>query len=173
MLTLKWDQRFESAFLMRGVRNEPSPELMLVSPIFRDIPILLGRVRIPVRHPQPANRKPDQKEMPRIAIKSPEGRTSARAAHRCLSHSLADQWCGETGCGLDRAPAPASTGKVRICLSACAASRNTKVRKPSHLGSNCHPSPSGKASAALDNIGARGGAKGRRMAQYSRSYLTH
>ena len=27
---------------------------MLVSPIFRDLPILLGRVRIPVRHPQPA-----------------------------------------------------------------------------------------------------------------------
>jgi hypothetical protein len=40
--------------LKRGVRNEPSPELMLVSPIFRDLPILPGRVRIPVRHPQPA-----------------------------------------------------------------------------------------------------------------------
>src|SRR6266498_2710856 len=41
-------------------------------------------------------------------------------------------------------------------------SRNTSVRKPSHLGSNCQPSPPGKASAALDSIGASGGTKGRR-----------
>ena len=49
-----WDPEFESALLQRGVRNEPSPEVMLVSPIFGDLPILLGRVRIPVRHPPPA-----------------------------------------------------------------------------------------------------------------------
>jgi hypothetical protein len=48
------NRRFESISLQRGVRNEPSREVMLVSPIFRDLPILLGRVRIPVRHPQPA-----------------------------------------------------------------------------------------------------------------------
>ena len=29
------------------VRNEPSPEVMLVSPIFRDLPILLGRGGFP------------------------------------------------------------------------------------------------------------------------------
>src|SRR4029077_5225480 len=56
----------------------------------------------------------------------------------------------------------------RLCSRISSPSRNTSVRKPSHLGSNCHPSPPGKASAALDNMGARGGAKGRRMAQYSR-----
>jgi len=60
----------------------------------------------------------------------------------------------------------------RLCSRISSPSRNTSVRKPSHLGSNCHPSPPGKASAALDNIGARGGAKGRRMAQYSRRCLT-
>src|SRR5499427_3017371 len=59
----------------------------------------------------------------------------------------------------------------RLCSRISSPSRNTNVRKPSHLGSNCHPSPPGKASAALDNIGARGGAKGRRMAQYSRRCL--
>src|SRR5215469_15373829 len=59
----------------------------------------------------------------------------------------------------------------RLCSRISSPSRNTSVRKPSHLGSNCHPSPSGRASAALDNIGARGGAKGRRMAQYSRRCL--
>jgi hypothetical protein len=50
-LTGKAPYKFESASLQRGVRNEPSPEVMLVSPIFRDLPILLGRVRTPVRHP--------------------------------------------------------------------------------------------------------------------------
>ena len=60
----------------------------------------------------------------------------------------------------------------RLCSRISQPSRNASVRKPSHLGSNCHPSPPGKASAALDNIGARGGAKGRRMAQYSRRCLT-
>src|SRR3984893_3113897 len=51
----------------------------------------------------------------------------------------------------------------RLCSRISSPSRNTSVRKPSHLGSNCHPSPAGKASAARDNIGARGGAKGRRI----------
>ncbi len=37
------------------------------------------------------------------------------------------------------------------------------MRKPSHLGSNCHPSPPGRASAALDSMGASGGANGRDM----------
>ena len=50
--------------------------------------------------------------------------------------------------------------------------KNTGDGLLADLGSNCHPSPPGKASAALDNIGARGGAKGRRMAQYSRRCLT-
>src|SRR5947208_5247211 len=51
----------------------------------------------------------------------------------------------------------------RLCRRISSASRNTSVRKPSHLGSNCQPSPPGKASAALDSMGASGGAKGRRV----------
>jgi hypothetical protein len=78
---LKWDREFESAFLQRGVRNEPSPEVMLVSPIFRDLPILLGRVRIPVRHPHQQNRKPDQKEMPRIRATTRPHRYGETFAH--------------------------------------------------------------------------------------------
>src|SRR6185295_6291830 len=39
-------------------------------------------------------------------------------------------------------------------------SRKTSVRKPSHLGSNCQPSPAGSASAALESMGASGEAKG-------------
>src|SRR5437868_3474350 len=39
-------------------------------------------------------------------------------------------------------------------------SRKITLRKPSHFGSNSHPSPSGKASAAAESIGARGGSKG-------------
>jgi len=46
---------------------------MLVSPIFRDLPILLGRVRIPVRRPQPANRKPDQKGNAEDRHQEPQG----------------------------------------------------------------------------------------------------
>jgi hypothetical protein len=34
------------------------------------------------------------------------------------------------------------------------------------LGSNCHPAPPGKASAALDSIGSMGGANGRRMDRF-------
>src|SRR5262250_3036432 len=52
----------------------------------------------------------------------------------------------------------------RLCSTISPPSRNTSVRKPSHLGSNCQPSPPGKASAALDSMGASGGAKGRDMA---------
>src|SRR2546427_4022357 len=57
----------------------------------------------------------------------------------------------------------------RLCSRISSPSRNTRVRKPSHLGSNCHPSPPGRASAALDSMGASGGAKGRSMPQ---SYRT-
>ena len=39
-------------------------------------------------------------------------------------------------------------------------SRKTSVRNPSHFGSKSHPSPSGRASAALESIGASGGSKG-------------
>ena len=35
------------------------------------------------------------------------------------------------------------------------------VRKPSHLGSNSQPSPSGTASAALASMGSRGGESGK------------
>src|SRR2546426_11326605 len=51
----------------------------------------------------------------------------------------------------------------RLCNRISSPSRNTSVRKPSHLGSNCQPSPPGNASPALDSMGATGGAKGRRM----------
>src|SRR5439155_15844773 len=53
----------------------------------------------------------------------------------------------------------------RLCSTTSSPSRNTNVRKPSHLGSNCQPSPPGKASAALDSMGASGGAKGRRISR--------
>jgi len=73
------DRQFESCSLQRGVRNEPSPEVMLVSPIFRDLPILLGRVRIPVRHPQPAKSQAGPEgnaEDPRNHTSSPVWRDS-------------------------------------------------------------------------------------------------
>src|SRR5437868_14535649 len=41
-------------------------------------------------------------------------------------------------------------------------SRKTRVRNPSHFGSNSQPSPEGNSSAAADNIGSSGGSKGRR-----------
>ena len=44
-------------------------------------------------------------------------------------------------------------------------SLKTSVRKPSHLGSNCQPSPLGSSLAAVESIGSKGGAKGRRMTQ--------
>jgi hypothetical protein len=46
---------------------------MLVSPIFRDLPILLGRVRIPVRHPQPAKSQAG----PEGNAEDPRNRTSS------------------------------------------------------------------------------------------------
>ena len=52
----------------------------------------------------------------------------------------------------------------RLCSRISSPSRNTSVRKPSHFGSNCHPSPPGRPSAALDNMGASGGANGKRTA---------
>ena len=51
----------------------------------------------------------------------------------------------------------------RLCSKISSPSRNTSVRKPSHLGSNCQPSPSGSASAALESIGSSGGSNGSRM----------
>jgi hypothetical protein len=80
---LFWNRRFESTSLQRGVRNEPSPEVMLVSPIFRDLPILLGRVRIPVRHPQPAKSQAGPEgnaEDPRNHTSSPVWRDFRRVA---------------------------------------------------------------------------------------------
>src|SRR5687767_5414448 len=40
-------------------------------------------------------------------------------------------------------------------------SRNTRVRKPSHLGSNSQPVPSGTWPASLASMGSTGGLKGR------------
>src|SRR5215475_15174417 len=50
----------------------------------------------------------------------------------------------------------------RLCSRISSPSRNTIVRNPSHFGSNCQPSPPGRASAAFDSIGASGGANGSR-----------
>src|SRR4030095_7963003 len=50
----------------------------------------------------------------------------------------------------------------RLCSMISLPSRNTIVRNPSHLGSNCQPSPPGRASAAFDSMGAGGGANGSR-----------
>src|SRR6267378_5193624 len=51
----------------------------------------------------------------------------------------------------------------RLCSRTSSPSRNTRVRNPSHLGSNCQPSPPGRASAAFDSMGARGGGNGSRV----------
>src|SRR6202030_4451742 len=75
--------KFASTPRQRGVRNEPSPEVMLVSPIFRDLPILLGRVRMPVRHPQPAKSQAGPEgnaEDPRNHTSSPVWRDFRRVA---------------------------------------------------------------------------------------------
>src|SRR5438105_4115964 len=52
----------------------------------------------------------------------------------------------------------------RLWSSISSPSRKTIVRNPSHFGSNCQPSPVGNPAAALDNIGAIGGSKGRFIA---------
>src|SRR5437867_8828116 len=53
----------------------------------------------------------------------------------------------------------------RLCKRISSPSRNTRVRKPSHFGSNCHPSPEGNSAAAVDNIGWSGGSNGNRTPQ--------
>src|SRR5437867_7000849 len=53
----------------------------------------------------------------------------------------------------------------RLCKRISSPSRNTSVRKPSHFGSNCHPSPEGNSAAAVDNIGWSGGSNGNRTPQ--------
>src|SRR5215472_8983012 len=70
--------------------------------------------------------------------------------------------------GREDASGATSSGKYRfiglssrLCRRISFPSRNTNVRKPSHLGSNSQPSPSGRSPAALDSMGASGGAKGR------------
>src|SRR5205823_4294029 len=42
-------------------------------------------------------------------------------------------------------------------------SRNTSVRKPSHLGSKIHPSPGGSSATRFASMGRIGGLQGRRM----------
>src|ERR1700678_4176768 len=45
-------------------------------------------------------------------------------------------------------------------------SRKTSTRKPSHLGSKIHPSPSGKPATRFASIGKRGGLSGRCIARF-------
>jgi hypothetical protein len=57
------DRWFESAFLQRGVRNEPSPEVMLVSRFSAICPFCWAECEFLCVTRNEQNRKPDQKEI--------------------------------------------------------------------------------------------------------------
>src|SRR5207302_451769 len=52
---------------------------------------------------------------------------------------------------------------VRDCSSTSSPSTNAIARKPSYLGSNAQPSPSGRAGRDLASCGFSGGERGRAM----------
>src|SRR5262249_44593751 len=62
--------------------------------------------------------------------------------------------------------------RSRLCMNTSSALRKTIARKPSHLGSKSHPSPSGNSSASLASIGSIGGSIGNRPVVMAPAYMS-